>query len=138
LPPKTGNKKDNITVIYTPWSNLKKDGSMAVGQVGFKDNKAVKRIHIEKRENVVVNRLNKTKVEKFPDLRLDREDRNKELRKRDQASRQAHQKEEQRVARERKEKAYQRDHAYDDLFSEDNIAASSNQDRAEDFEEDFM
>jgi len=23
-----------ITVIYTPWSNLKKDGSMAVGQVG--------------------------------------------------------------------------------------------------------
>src|ERR1700759_1860131 len=21
-----GNKKDNITVVYTPWSNLKKDG----------------------------------------------------------------------------------------------------------------
>ena len=36
-----GNKKDNITVIYTPWSNLKKDGSMATGQVGFKDNKKV-------------------------------------------------------------------------------------------------
>ena len=36
-----GNKKDNITIIYTPWSNLKKDGSMAVGQVSFKDNKKV-------------------------------------------------------------------------------------------------
>lgn len=36
-----GNKKDNITVIYTPWSNLKKDGSMAVGQVGFKDQRKV-------------------------------------------------------------------------------------------------
>jgi hypothetical protein len=36
-----GNKKDNVTVIYTPWSNLKKDGSMAVGQVGFKDQKKV-------------------------------------------------------------------------------------------------
>ena len=36
-----GNKKDNITVIYTPWSNLKKDGSMAVGQVGFKDPRKV-------------------------------------------------------------------------------------------------
>lgn len=36
-----GNKKDNVTVIYTPWSNLKKDGSMAVGQVGFKDFKKV-------------------------------------------------------------------------------------------------
>lgn len=37
-----GNKKDNITVIYTPWSNLKKDGSMAVGQVGFKNQKMVR------------------------------------------------------------------------------------------------
>ena len=37
----TGNKKDNITVIYTPWSNLKKDGSMVTGQVGFKDQRKV-------------------------------------------------------------------------------------------------
>jgi NFACT protein RNA binding domain len=37
----SGNKKDNVTVIYTPWSNLKKDGSMAVGQVGFKDPRKV-------------------------------------------------------------------------------------------------
>ena len=37
-----GNKKDNITVIYTPWNNLKKDGSMAVGQVGFRDQKKVR------------------------------------------------------------------------------------------------
>jgi hypothetical protein len=37
-----GNKKDNITVIYTPWSNLKKDGSMAVGQVSFKDQRKVR------------------------------------------------------------------------------------------------
>ena len=36
-----GNKKDNVTVIYSPWSNLKKDGSMVVGQVGFKDTKKV-------------------------------------------------------------------------------------------------
>jgi len=41
LTPRLGNKKDNVTVIYTPWSNLKKDGSMAVGQVGFKDPKKV-------------------------------------------------------------------------------------------------
>lgn len=37
----SGNKKDNVTVIYTPWSNLKKDGSMAVGQVSFKDQRKV-------------------------------------------------------------------------------------------------
>lgn len=28
-------------MIYTPWSNLKKDGSMVTGQVGFKDQRKV-------------------------------------------------------------------------------------------------
>lgn len=41
---RTGNKKDNVTVIYTPWANLKKDGSMAVGQVSFKDPRKVRRL----------------------------------------------------------------------------------------------
>ena len=36
-----GNKRDNVTVIYTPWSNLKKDGGMAIGQVGFHNQKRV-------------------------------------------------------------------------------------------------
>jgi hypothetical protein len=76
-----GNKKDNVTVIYTPWSNLKKSGNMATGQVGFKDQKLVRRLYVEKRENAIVNRLNKTKVEKFPDLRQEKADREKELRK---------------------------------------------------------
>ncbi|KAF2121573.1 hypothetical protein BDV96DRAFT_217069 [Lophiotrema nucula] len=133
-----GNKKDNITIVYTPWSNLKKDGSMAVGQVGFKSQKKVKRILVPTRENPIVNRLNKTKVEKYPDLSQEREDRRKELRHRDRASQQARQKEEARVAKERKEKAWQRDHAYDDLMSEDNIAESSNQDRDPDFLDDFF
>lgn len=76
-----GNKKDNVTIIYTPWSNLKKSGNMATGQVGFKNDKMVKRVYVEKRENVIVNRLNKTKVEKFPDLREEKAEREKELRK---------------------------------------------------------
>jgi hypothetical protein len=49
----------------------------------------VKRIHVEQRENPIVNRLNKTKVEKFPDLREEREARRAELRKRDQGALQA-------------------------------------------------
>ncbi|KAF2019963.1 DUF814-domain-containing protein [Aaosphaeria arxii CBS 175.79] len=133
-----GNKKDNITVIYTPWSNLKKDGSMAVGQVGFKDNRKVKRVHVAQRENPIVNRLNKTKVEKFPDLAMEKENRLKELRKKDRDAQQTRRKEEARVAKERKEKAWQRDHMYDDLMAEDNVAQSSNQDRDEDFLDDFM
>ncbi|EON61110.1 hypothetical protein W97_00321 [Coniosporium apollinis CBS 100218] len=143
-----GNKKDNITVIYTPWSNLKKDGSMAVGQVGFKDQKKaktqaapptqVKKIHVVQRDNPIVNRLNKTKVEKFPDLRQEKDDRQKELRRKDRAAQTTRQKEEARIAKERKEKAWQRDHAYDDLHSEDALASASNQDRDADFLDDFM
>ncbi|KAK3989840.1 hypothetical protein QBC44DRAFT_326664 [Cladorrhinum sp. PSN332] len=133
-----GNKKDNITIIYTPWSNLKKDGSMAVGQVSFKDQRKVKKLLIAQRENPIVNRLNKTKVEKYPDLRQEKEDRLKELRKKDQAAVQARKKEEARIAKERQEKKWQKDHAYDEIFTEENLAGSSNQDRNEDWEDDFM
>ena len=63
-----GNKKDNITVIYTPWSNLHKQASMATGQIGFHRQKQVKKVLVEKRVNEIINRLNKTKEEKFPDL----------------------------------------------------------------------
>jgi hypothetical protein len=85
-----------------------------------------------------VNRLNKTKEEKHPDLQQERLDRDKELRGREQAARQARQKEEARVAREHKEKAWQRDHAYDDLFTAEKVAAASNEDVDPNFEEDFM
>lgn len=111
---------------------------MAVGQVSFKDQRKVKKILVAQRENVIVNRLNKTKVEKFPDLRAEKEDYLRENRKKDQAALRLRQKEEARVAKERKEKAWQRDHAYDDLHADDQIEASSNQNRGEDFLEDFM
>jgi hypothetical protein len=61
---------------------------MAVGQVSFHDPKMVKKIHIPQRLNPIVNRLNKTKVEKFPNLRQEKDDRQKELRQRDRAAQQ--------------------------------------------------
>ncbi|KAF3549141.1 hypothetical protein DY000_02000475 [Brassica cretica] len=68
-----GNKVNNVDVVYTPWSNLKKTASMDVGQVGFHNSKMVRTIRVEKRVNDIVNRLNKTKVERTPDLRAERE-----------------------------------------------------------------
>jgi hypothetical protein len=41
---------------------------------------------VAERENAIVNRLNKTKVEKHPDLKQEKDDHLKELRKRDQAA----------------------------------------------------
>lgn len=72
-----GNKKNGITVIYTPWDNLKKTPGMETGQVTFHNNKKVKRVFVEKRINEVVNRLNKTKVERQPDLMLEKIQREK-------------------------------------------------------------
>ncbi|OAA50284.1 hypothetical protein NOR_00734 [Metarhizium rileyi] len=133
-----GNKKDNITVIYTPWSNLRKDGSMDVGQVSFRDARKVKRVLVPARENPVVNRLNKTRVEKTPDFKQERDERTKELRRREQAAQLARRKEEARQAQEWKEKKWHKDHAYDDIFTDDNMASSSNQDRDPNWEDDFM
>lgn len=77
-----GNKLNNIDVVYTMWSNLKKTPDMEAGQVAYHDEKAVKKIRVEKRRNEIVNRLNRTKTEEYPDLRQERE-------KRDSLERQA-------------------------------------------------
>jgi len=111
---------------------------MATGQVGFKDSKKVKKVHVIQRENAIVNRLNKTKEEKFPNLKEERDDWQKEQQRKELAAKRERQKEELKVSRERKDKAWQKDHAYDDLFSEENIAMSSNAERGTDFEDDFM
>ncbi|GKT88926.1 coiled-coil domain-containing protein 25 [Colletotrichum tofieldiae] len=46
--------------------------------------------------------------------------------------------EEARIAQERKEKKWQKDHAYDDIFTEENMESTSNQNRDADWEDDFM
>ncbi|XP_058113959.1 uncharacterized protein LOC131256888 isoform X1 [Magnolia sinica] len=68
-----GNKVNNIDVVYTPWYNLKKTPSMDIGQVGFHNPKIVRTVKVEKRLNEIVNRLNKSKVERKPDLKAERE-----------------------------------------------------------------
>ncbi|KAF7324180.1 NFACT-R-1 domain-containing protein [Mycena kentingensis (nom. inval.)] len=82
-----GNKKDNLTIIYTPADNLKagKTGDMAVGQVSFHNDRRVKRVHVEKRLNPIVNRLTKTKLERAVDHEAERVEREK----RDGAARRA-------------------------------------------------
>jgi long-subunit acyl-CoA synthetase (AMP-forming) len=133
-----GNKKDNITIIYTPWSNLKKDGSMATGQVSFHNQKLVRKILVRERENAIVNRLNKTRIEKFPDLRTEKEEAAKKKRNSERKSRDQRMEREKLEKREREQLKWQKDHAYDDMFSEEAMMNSSNQDRGEDFLDDFM
>jgi hypothetical protein len=58
-----GCKLSHVPIVYTPWSNLRKAEGMADGQVGFHNEQESRITVVEHRINVVVNRLNKTKVE---------------------------------------------------------------------------
>ncbi|KAJ1285396.1 hypothetical protein BS78_03G276900 [Paspalum vaginatum] len=68
-----GNKMNNVEVVYTPWSNLKKSPSMDVGQVGFHNPRMVRVLTVEKRVNEIINRLNKTRVERRADLKAEKD-----------------------------------------------------------------
>ncbi|KAE8397566.1 hypothetical protein BDV37DRAFT_265419 [Aspergillus pseudonomiae] len=133
-----GNKKDNITIIYTPWSNLMKDGSMATGQVSFHNPKLVRKVFVRQRENIIVNRLNKTRVEKHPDLMAEKEESLKKKQREERKTRDEQRAREKKEKREREQLKWQKEHAYDDLMSEENVQGSSNQDRDPDFLDDFM
>lgn len=50
---------------------------MEPGQVSFHNDKEVRKIHIERRNNAIVNRLKKTKRAENPNLRAEREERDR-------------------------------------------------------------
>lgn len=120
------NKLNNITIIYTPVDNLHTDGSMDTGTVTFKNPQKIKRIHIAKRENSIVNKLNKTKTEVTTEEFIKSQE--KLLKK---------EKPKKEYSYESKPKATtSKMDAYADLMSEENINANNNQFRNENWVED--
>lgn len=115
-----GNKVNNLDVVYTMWSNLKKTAGMEVGQVGFHSERAVKKIRVEKRVNEIVNRLNKTKVEKTNvDLRSEREERDRLEREDKKAIDRERKKAEKEKEKEKEETARLR--SYDSVMKTDKM-----------------
>lgn len=132
-----GNKKNDITIIYTPWNNLKKTGGMETGQVTFHSHKKVKRVYIEKRANDIVNRLNKTKVESYPDLAQEKIQRDKI----DRVASRKQELEQDKINREASTKARKAKEEIDNLFSERNMVSNYRDTEVDDIdaaEEDFM
>lgn len=128
-----GNKMNDLEIIYTMWSNLKKTDGMDVGQVGFHREKDVRKIKVQKRNNEIVNRLVKTKREEHSDLQTAREDRDRlerEDKKRIQKELKEQHKEEERR---KKEEAELR--SYTTLMKSENM--TSNKDTGND-SDDFM
>lgn len=60
-------------------TNLKKTGAMDTGTVSFHNDKLVKRVYVRERDNAIVNRLNKTKVEREVDHEAVKVEREREL-----------------------------------------------------------
>ncbi len=75
-----GCKLTDINVVITPWSNLKKTGDMQTGQVGFYNDKLVKRVHVKKTVKKIVKAIESSRREEFPDLATMREDHDREKR----------------------------------------------------------
>ncbi|OJT13001.1 Coiled-coil domain-containing protein 25 [Trametes pubescens] len=150
-----GNKKDNITIIYTPGDNLKKSGDMAVGQVSFHSDKRVgsialrcalhhidipheqvKRVHVPKRENVIVNRLNKTKVEREVDHENEKVERIKKENATKRAAAAAKKKADAELAKAREAEKAAR--SYDNLFSGDDDEIPEPKRSVQEMMDDFM
>lgn len=129
----TGNKMNNVDVVYTMWDNLKKTAGMDVGQVSFHRDKDVKKIRVEKRLNDTVNRLNKTKIETHPDFQAEREKRDGKEREDKKKILRDQKDQEKENERRRKEEAELR--SYTSLMAKENM--SSNYDDGND-SDDFM
>ncbi|NXC06881.1 CCD25 protein, partial [Orthonyx spaldingii] len=75
-----GCKLSSVSVVYTPWSNLRKTPDMDVGQIGFHRQKDVRSVTVERKASEALRRLERTRRERFPDLAAERESRDREER----------------------------------------------------------
>ncbi|KAH3673002.1 hypothetical protein WICMUC_003955 [Wickerhamomyces mucosus] len=134
-----GNKRDNITVIYTPWANLKKTKGMADGEVSFKNIKKVKKIHIQTRDNSIINRLKKTREEiKGKEHLIEaKNSRDKELISKKLASERSKREQDELEKKQQAEEKKRKETLYDDLWDDDEMEKNSNQRRMYDPEDDF-
>lgn len=130
-----GNKLNDVEIIYTPWSNLKKTAGMDAGQVAYHNEKEVRKVKIEKRINAIINRLEKTKVQiNNVDLRGQREERDAmERTKQHQSIKEQKRKEKEEQL---KKEEYKRLHSYETVMNPEKM--TSNHDVSTNIDDDFM
>ena len=115
---------------------------MDVGQVSFKSNKLVKKVFVECRKNEIINRLNKSRKEEYPDLSVLLQKRDKELRRRERLQKDHQQKYEKQYIDEKRKEKQRHGNAYDSIMKEENMYSNKGIDTtsrtAAEIEEDFM
>ena len=134
------NKLNNVTIIYTPVDNLHTDGSMDVGTVTFHNPQKVKRILVAKKDNAILNKINRTKREDTTENFISQQQKmqkewstKKKQREREWKAQEAQLAKEHQAQRERNK------NPYGDLFTDEVTNLSSNDTRHENWDEDeFM
>lgn len=116
-----GCKLPSCVIIYTPWSNLRKDGSMAAGQVSFHSDKLVRKYVVTEKDKDTLRRLEKSKEERVPDFAAERKQRDDEERARLKAEFRDRSKAEKELQEQRKKEKEER--SYDRLFGKKDSAA---------------
>ncbi|KAM0684373.1 hypothetical protein MDAP_000141 [Mitosporidium daphniae] len=124
-----GNKKNNVDILYTPWNNLKKTQGMEVGEVAFHKPNQVKRFHVEKKDNAILNRLQKTKTEYTIDYEQEKIAREKGLRALQKDQEKA--KKAENIGIQNAKRAQEQITSYGDIFQQQRLPIS----RALDFSE---
>lgn len=136
-----GCKQNSVYVVYTRWKNLKKTAGMVDGQVGFHRPDNVRRIKVEK-NNAIVNKINKSKKEDYPDLYKMQQDRLREIQMEKKEERRQFEKqkkmEELRRKQEKEEKSYDRIMNTSAMRSNTEVEATVDNTAAEAYEEDFF
>jgi NFACT protein RNA binding domain len=112
-----GCKLPSCVIIYTPWSNLRKDGSMAAGQVSFHNDKLVRKYVVTEKDKDTLRRLEKSREERVPDFAAERKQRDDEERARLKAEYRERSKAEKELQEQRKKEKEER--SYDRLFKKD-------------------
>ena len=118
-----GKKLNNIRVVYTMASNLKKTADMAVGAVSYHDSSKVYTVNVPKRNREIVNRLAKTKREEvkpnFAKMKEDRDRNEREQKKKEQKEKRT---QEKKLIEEKKKEAELK--SYSGLFSSEKMQSN--------------
>lgn len=77
-----GCKSSKVDIIYTEFANVKKTASMDTGSVSFHNQNLVVKVKHVERDREIVQRIEKTRKERFPDLEKLKADRDLEERNR--------------------------------------------------------
>lgn len=134
-----GNKMNNVVIIYTPVGNLISDGSMDIGTVRFANSQMVRRFSIGKKDNIILNRVNKTKYEITTDQFVDKEAKSRiETERLKKEYQRQIENQERELNKQYKLEKQNKSNPYDDLFTTSNVEMSSNLTIQENYEDDFM